>query len=521
MYKEVLFGSNVRSKILKWVNTVGDAVTSTLWPRWTHVIFEDSSFPVITKDWVTVAQQIMLEDKFENMWVFVAREAAEKTNRNAWDGTTSTIAILQAILNEWHKYVEAWMNPVLIKRGMDEASKVIVELLEKKSKNVISEEEKLNIATISANNSKELWELIVSVINEVGKDWVVTVTNSSNENTEVEYVKGTRVESGYAHPAFVNDAKRWVNEFSNPAIIVCDEDITQQNQVIPLAQMLIANGKTNAVLFASSIEWSALAFLIQNHLMGKFTIVPVRLPSFSSYQKDLMRDLSSLTNAKILGENQAKTLKTASIEDVGSCENLVIGRNYTIISWGKWNIEERIEEIKSLLETETDTFVKEKLKDRLGKISGKVASIRVWGSSVTEQTEIKYRIEDAINSTKSAMEEWIVEWAGTTLLRCSTEMEITPESPEFNAWVEIVRNAICKPFKKIIENGGWNADAIMWKVLESWVWYNSLKNCLEDLFVAGIIDPKKVVKNEVINSIATAWILLTSSVGIATVEEKK
>lgn len=521
MYKEVLFGSNVRSKILKGVNVVGDAVTSTLWPRGTHVIFEDNSFPIITKDWVTVAQQTFLEDKFENMWVLVAREAAEKTNRNAWDWTTSTIAILQAILNEGHKYVEAWMNPVLIKRWMDEASKVIVDILDTKVKEVISEEEKLNIATISANNNRDLWELIVSVINEVGKDWVVTVTNSSNENTEVEYVKGTKVESGYAHQAFINDSKRLITEFNNPSIIICDEDITQQNQVIPLAQMLIANWKTNAILFASSIEWSALAFLIQNHLMGKFTIIPVKLPSFSSYQKDLMRDLSSLTGAKVLGENQAKTLKTASVEDIGTCENLVVWRNYTIISWGKGNVEERIEEIKALLETETDPFIKEKLKDRLWKISGKVANIRVWGSSVTEQTEIKYRIEDALNSTRSAIEDGIVEGAWTTLLRCSTEMEIAPEWPEFNAWVEIVRNAICKPFKKIIENGWGNADAIMWKVLESWIWYNSLKNCLEDLFEAWIIDPKKVVKNEVINSVATAGILLTSSVGIANVEEKK
>lgn len=520
-YKEIKFNEDARSKIIAWVNKVSDAVCTTLGPRGSHVIFQEIEYPTVTKDWVTVAQQIRLEDRFESMWAMLAREAAEKTNNEAWDGTTSTVAILKNIVNEWNKYIIAWMNPVLLKRWMDNAVDTVLEELWKIRKDVKTREDKVSIATISANNDGKLWEMIVSVIDEVWSDWVVSVTTNNSFETEVDYVNGTKLDSWFESSIFINDPKRLATEFKDPVIIVTSDVISQQKQLVPIMEKLLWADKKDIVLFAWGVEWQALAFLVQNYIKWVFTCVPVRLPSFGWYQKDIMRDFSKLIWATILWEEYGRKIQEWTLEDTGTCDNILISRDSSILTGWSWDITSNIEEVKSMLSNETDPFRIEKLKERLGKLTGKIANIKVWGASQTEQSEVRYRIEDSLNSTKSAIQDGIVEWGGTALLRISEKLNpIDGEWREFNAGISIVKEAIRSPFKNIINNWGDNAEAILGKVLESKNGYNALTQKYEDLFKAWVIDPFKVVKNEVVNATATAGILLTSSCAIANVEDK-
>jgi chaperonin GroEL len=520
MYKELLFDAEARNKILKGVQIVGKAVSSTLGPRGNNVIFEESSYPTITKDGVTVAQQVFLEDKFENMGAMIAREAAENTNREAGDGTTTTIVLLQAIFEEGHKAVASGMNPILIKRGMDFAADEIVKLLNKQAKKVTTEKEKLQIATISANNDESIGKLIADVIGKVGVDGTITVTNSNNLKTEVEYVNGTKLSQGYQSHVFINDPKHLAAVAENPKIIICTDDITMQAQLVPLFQKLITAGERNLILLANRIEGQALAFLVQNFLQGKFTCVPVKVPSFGDYQRDLIYDLAKLTNATVVGREDSKRLEDADIEDCGTCESVIVSRDQTILLGATGDVKDRIQEVKALLIIEQDEYRKDKLKIRLGRLTGSIANIKVGGASESEQTEIKYRIEDALNATKSAIEEGIVEGGGMALLKCVEGLKVVAKNKEFDTGVEIVRKALSMPLKKIADNGGVSGEAVVGKVLDHGIGYNALTDTYEDLFKAGIIDPKKVVRHEILNAVATSGILLTNSCAIIRKEEK-
>ncbi|MDP1729478.1 MAG: TCP-1/cpn60 chaperonin family protein, partial [archaeon] len=309
MYKKILFNSEARNKILKGVQIVGDAVSSTLGPRGNNVIFEESSYPTITKDGVTVARQVFLKDKFENMGAMLSREAAENTNRIAGDGTTTTIVLLKAIYEEGHKAVASGMNPILIKRGMDFASEQIVKELDKQAKKITTEEEKLQIATISANNDGKIGKLITDVLNKVGVDGTITVTNSNTLDIVVDYVNGTKLDQGYQSHMFINDPKSLSVNMSNPKIVICTDDITMTSQLIKILERFITKGEKNILLLTNSIGGPALSFLVQNYLQGKFICVPVKIPSFGDYQKDLVYDIAALTGATVLGKEESKKLE--------------------------------------------------------------------------------------------------------------------------------------------------------------------------------------------------------------------
>lgn len=520
--KEILFNEKARKKIVDGVNIVADAVTSTLGPKGNNVIFEESTYPTITKDGVTVAQQISLEDKFENMGAMMAREAAENTNREAGDGTTSTVALLRAIVNEGNKYITAGMNPILLKRGMDIALKDVLGEIDKQVRKIKTDEEKLSIATISTNNDTELGKLIAEVIEKTGVNGVVTVTTSSSLKTEVEYVQGTKLDRGYASHYFINNGKRLQAEMENPAIIITTDKVVMQSQLVDIIQDLLRVGKRNILLLADKIEGQALAFLTQNHLLGKFTCIPVELPSFGHYQRDIVKDIATLTGAIVLGEEEAKRLSDGRVEDTGTCENVIVGMRHTILQGADGDVSENIEEVKALLKEEKDLFNKEKLKERLGKLTGSIANIKVGGASETDQTEIRYRIEDALNATKSAIEDGIVEGAGIALLKVG--VALSPEKiigKEQVAGYDIVKDALRAPSKKILENAGLSADAILAKIIELDKGYNVLTDEYANLHEIGIIDPARCVKQEIINAVATAGIILTASVAIARVEEKK
>ena len=515
MYKEIHTGVGAQEGILRGVNAVADAVAVTLGPRGRTVIFNETIFPTVTKDGVTVAQQVFLEDNLENMGVMMAREAAEKTNREAGDGTTSTVVLLRALMNEGHKMVVAGTNPVLIKRGMDVALEQALNLVEGKKKEVTTFDEKRQIATISANNDPELGGLIAKVIEETGTNGIVTVTNSATADTEVEYVKGTKLDRGYASHMFINNSKSLSSDLESPVIILTTDKISMQSQLVEMLQSVLASGAKNLVLIAGSIEGPAVSFLTQNHLLGKFTCVPIAMPSFGDYQRDLFYDLAAATGAIVLGDEESTKLKDATIEDTGTCDYIKVARNSTIITGANGDISKRIEEIETLLENEKDGFRIEKLKERLGKLSGSIANIRVGGASETEQTEVKYRIEDALNSTKSAIEDGIVEGGGTTLLR-SSEALVPGEdlTEEYLAGFNIVKKAMRTPSKQILDNAGLASDAIMAKVLESEDGYNTLTNEYQNLIDNGVIDPVRCVKNELKNAVATAGVLLTSGCAI-------
>ena len=507
MYKEIKFGENARKSIKKGVNIVADAVASTLGPRGKNVIFEESSYPTITKDGVTVANQVFLKDKFENMGNMIVREAAENTNREAGDGTTTTIVLLREIFNEGYKAISSGMNPILIKKGMDNALEQILSQL--KAKEIVSDKQKEQIAIISANNDEKIGKLIADVIKKVGTDGIITVSSSNSLETSVEYIKGTKLNSGYESHLFVNERLSAIMD--NPEIIITTDKITMSSQLIPIIEKCIIAGRKNIVLFADTIEGQALAFLVQNYLQGKFTCVPVKVPSFGNYQTDLIYDIATLTQATVLGDS--KRIEEADLTDLGNTEKIIIGKQETIISGAEGNVDKRIKETKELLKKEKDIFNIEKLKARLGRLTGRIANIQVGGASESGQVELRYRMEDSINATKSAIEEGVVEGGGIALLRCKIKIDPDKEE-EYITGQKIIQKVLDAPLKTIVNNGGLSGESVVAKVKEATIGYNALTNKYEDLFLSGIIDPKKVVKNEIINAVSTAGILLSADCAI-------
>jgi chaperonin GroEL len=522
MNKEILFNQDARKKIIDGLNVAARAVVSTLGPRGQNVIFEDSIYPTITKDGVTVAQQVFLEDKFENMGVMMAREAAENTNREAGDGTTTTVLLLSTLINEANKYIITGMNPFLLKKGIDIGKDIVLSLLERQVKKLETLEDKKSVAIISANNDEKLGSLIAEVIDTTGLDGIVTVQTVADNKIDVEYIKGMRITSGYESSAFINNQKRLSANLENPAIVITSDNLLTQNQLIAMVQTALNAGKREIVLFANRIEGAALAFLVQNHMLGKFTCVPVKFSSYSDFKHELLYDLATLVNAKVVGDEESVSLDNITSDCFGTCKTAIINRDTTIISGGDGDVTGRIEEVKALMEDEKDTYIIDRLKDRLGRLTGSIANIKVGGASETEQTEIKYRIEDAINATRSAIQDGIVEGGGVALIKCYKDFkpEMHAEHPDVIAGIEIVKKSLLAPLRTIVNNGGGNGDAIIGKVIDSNTGYNALTEEFGDLLEMGVIDPVKVVRNEVINACATAGILLTSGAAITIKKEK-
>ncbi len=518
MYKDLLFWKKLRDEFVKWVDILADAVVSTLWPKWRNVIFTESSYPTITKDWVTVASQIMLKNKYQNMWVMLAREASENTNREAWDWTTSTISILRSIVKRWAKEIESWINPVLMKRWMDYASSKICDFIKQTKKDIKTDSDRENISIISANNDKELWKIISDTIKSVWKDWVITVSWWMWKWIDVEYIEWIKIDSWYESHLVINDRKRLTSRLENPVIIITTDKLDMQSQLLDVIQNSLKAQKRNILLIASAIEWTALAFLIWNHLQDKFSVIPVKMSSFWDYQRDLLYDLAKKTWATVVWDDCPVKLKMANIEHFWTCDTVVASKDDTILVWANWDVKDRQDEVKALLESEKDTFKIEKLKQRLGRLTWKIANIKILTNSETEQTEIKYRVEDAINAVKSAIDEWVVLWAWTSLLKISDMMNdnVKKMSKDERIWYEIVRESIKSPFRQIIINAWLNPSGIEKEIEKSnnKKCFNVLTSEYCDWFASWIIDPAKCVKNEVLNAVSAASILLTSEVWI-------
>lgn len=517
MYKDLKFWEDLRGSFVKWVDVLAKAVVSTLGPKGRNVIFWESQYPTITKDWVTVASQITLEDQYENMGVMMAREAAENTNREAWDGTTSTIAILRKIISEGSKKLQSWINPVLMKKGMDLAASEIVSYIDKRKVLLKTDKAKSSIATISANNDKNLGNKIASTIKEVWENGVITVSWGLGDGVEVEYVDGFKIDSGYESHMVINDRKRLTAELEDPALILTTDTLSLQSQMIDVVQTAIKAWKKNLVIVAESIEWTALAFLLANHMQDKFSCIPIKMSSFGDYQKDLLYDLSKKTGATVLWDECPISLKDASEEHFGKCKSVLSTKDYSVVLGAVEDVSDRIDEVRALLKDEKDIFKVEKLKERLGKLTGKIANIKILTSSETEQTEIKYRVEDAINATRSAIEDGVVTGAWTALLNAANSLKIDFKklSKDEIVGAKIVLDAIKEPFYSILRNA-WVKSKKIEKILmgNPCNCYNVLTWRFVDSFEWWIIDPAKCVKNEVLNSVSAASILLTSEVWI-------
>ncbi|MEJ5284169.1 MAG: chaperonin GroEL [Brevinematales bacterium] len=527
MAKELLFSSDAHQKILLGVEKLAKAVSATLGPRGRNVVI-DKKFgaPTVTRDGVTVAKEIELEDKFENMGAQLVREVATKTNDVAGDGTTTATVLAYAIIKEGFKNVTAGSNPTLIKRGIDKAVNKVVEELKKIAKPVSSREEIRDVAAISANNDKEIGEYIAEAMDKVGKDGVITVEESKSMDTFVEVVEGMQFDRGYLSPYMVTNAETMVAELEDPFILLYDKKISSLKEIVPLLETIAQSGRP-LLLIAEDIEGEALATLILNKLRGSLTSVAVKAPAFGDRRKAMLEDIAILTGGNVISEEKGMKLENATLQDLGRAKRVKVDKENTVIVDGagsKEAIQARIKQIKKQIEETTSDYDREKLQERLAKLSGGVAVIKVGAATEVELKEKKARVEDALSATKAAVEEGVVPGGGLSLLLCQKVLEnFKGENEEEQVGIEIVKKALEAPMKKIAENAGIDGSVIVHKAKEAknHTGYNALTGEWVDMMKAGVIDPVKVERTALQNAASVAGLLLITEVMVTEKPEKE
>jgi chaperonin GroEL len=527
MAKELLFSSDAHQKILIGVEKMAKAVGATLGPRGRNVVI-DKKFgaPTVTRDGVTVAKEIELEDKFENMGAQLVREVATKTNDVAGDGTTTATVLAYSIIKEGFKNVTAGSNPTLIKRGIDKAVAKVVEELKKIAKPVSSREEIRDVAAISANNDLQIGEYIAEAMDKVGKDGVITVEESKSMDTFVEVVEGMQFDRGYLSPYMVTNAETMTAELEDPYILIYDKKISSLKEIVPLLEKIAQSGKPLLVI-AEDVEGEALATLIVNKLRGTLLSVAVKAPAFGDRRKAMLEDIAILTGGNVISEEKGMKLENATLHDLGRAKKVKIDKENTVIVDGagsKDAIQARIKQIKKQIEETTSDYDREKLQERLAKLSGGVAVIKVGAATEVELKEKKARVEDALSATKAAVEEGIVPGGGLALLICQKALEnLKGENEEEQVGIEIVKKALEAPMKKIAENAGIDGSIIVHKAKEAKnnMGYNALTGEWVDMIKAGIIDPVKVERVALQNAASVAGLLLITEVMLTEKPEKE
>ncbi len=527
MAKELLFSSDAHQKILIGVEKLAKAVSATLGPRGRNVVI-DKKFgaPTVTRDGVTVAKEIELEDKFENMGAQLVREVATKTNDVAGDGTTTATVLAYAIIKEGFKNVTAGSNPTLIKRGIDKAVAKVVEELKKIAKPVSNREEIRDVAAISANNDKEIGEYIADAMDKVGKDGVITVEESKSMDTFVEVVEGMQFDRGYLSPYMVTNPDTMVAELEDPFILIYDKKISSLKEIVPLLEKIAQSGKPLLVI-AEDVEGEALATLIVNKLRGTLVSVAVKAPAFGDRRKAMLEDIAILTGGNVISEEKGMKLENATLHDLGRAKKVKIDKENTVIVDGagsKENIQARIKQIKKLIEETTSDYDREKLQERLAKLSGGVAVIKVGAATEVELKEKKARVEDALSATKAAVEEGVVPGGGLSLLICQKVLDnLKGENEEEQVGIEIVKKALEAPMKKIAENAGIDGSVIVHKAKEAKnnTGFNALTGEWVDMMKAGVIDPVKVERTALQNAASVAGLLLITEVMVTEKPEKE
>lgn len=518
--KEIIFEEQARKKVLRGVNQIADAVKVTLGPKGRNVVIQKSyGAPLITKDGVSVAKEIELDDKFENMGAQMVREVASKTNDIAGDGTTTATVLAQAIFREGVKYVTAGQSPMSIKRGIDKSVDAIVAELKKIARPTQSEQEIEQVGTISANSDRTVGEILARAMKEVGKDGVITVEEAKGLETELKVVEGMQFDRGYLSPYFVTNADRMTVEYDKPKILLYDKKISSMNELLPILEK-VAGASRPLVIIAEDVENEALATLVVNRMRGSLQVVAVKAPGFGDRRKAMMEDIAALTGGTLITSDLGMKLEDATVDMLGESERVTIDKDNTTIVNGAGSaeaIQARVNQIRAAIEESKSDYDKEKLHERLAKLVGGVAVVQVGAATEVEMKEKKARVEDALNATRAAIEEGVVPGGGVALVRAQKALDDLklPADEQFS--VDIVRRAVEEPIRQIAENAGVDGSIVVQKVREGkdGFGYNAATDTYEDLLASGVIDPAKVTRSALQYAASIAGLLLTTDAMIA------
>ncbi|MCV0395351.1 MAG: chaperonin GroEL [Rhizobiaceae bacterium] len=525
--KDVKFSRDARERMLRGVNILADAVKVTLGPKGRNVVL-DKSFgaPRITKDGVTVAKEIELEDKFENMGAQMVREVASKTNDVAGDGTTSATVLAQAIVQEGHKAVAAGMNPMDLKRGIDLAVNEVVAGLMKTTKKIKTSEEVAQVGTISANGEKEVGQMIAEAMQKVGNEGVITVEEAKTAETELEVVEGMQFDRGYLSPYFVTNPEKMVAELEDAYILLHEKKLSNLQAMLPVLESVVQSSKP-LLIIAEDVEGEALATLVVNKLRGGLKIAAVKAPGFGDRRKAMLEDIAILTGGQVISEDLGIKLENVTLNMLGRAKKVRIEKENTTIVDGagkKSEINGRVAQIKQQIEETSSDYDREKLQERLAKLAGGVAVIRVGGSTETEVKEKKDRVDDALNATRAAVEEGIVPGGGVALLRASGVIKAKGENADQDAGINIVRRALQAPARQIATNAGAEASIVAGKILDNksaTFGFNAQTGEYGDMIAMGIVDPTKVVRTALEDAASIAGLLVTTEAMIAEAPKKE
>jgi chaperonin GroEL len=525
--KEVKFSRDARERMLRGVNILADAVKVTLGPKGRNVVI-DKSFgaPRITKDGVTVAKEIELEDKFENMGAQMVREVASKTNDIAGDGTTTATVLAQAIVQEGGKAVAAGMNPMDLKRGIDLAVAEVVKDLVKKAKKIKTSEEVAQVGTISANGETEIGEMIAKAMQKVGNEGVITVEEAKTADTELEVVEGMQFDRGYLSPYFVTNPEKMVADLEDAYILLHEKKLSNLQALLPVLEAVVQTSKP-LVIISEDVEGEALATLVVNKLRGGLKIAAVKAPGFGDRRKAMLEDIAILTGGQVISEDLGIKLESVTLDMLGRAKKVSISKENTTIVDGngkKAEINARVAQIKQQIDETTSDYDREKLQERLAKLAGGVAVIRVGGATEVEVKEKKDRVDDALNATRAAVEEGIVPGGGVALLRASAALTIKGVNADQDAGINIVRRALQAPARQIATNAGDEASIVVGKILENkkdTYGYNAANGEYGDLIALGIVDPVKVVRTALQDAASVAGLLVTTEAMIAEAPKKE
>lgn len=528
MAKQIQFSHDARTSLKNGVDKLANAVKVTLGPRGRNVVL-DKKFgsPIITNDGVTIAKEIELEDAYENMGAQLCKEVAEKTHDLAGDGTTTATLLAQAIIEEGFKHVTAGVNPMYLKRGLDKASKIIIDKIHEFSKEINNQDEIAQIATISANNDPEVGKIIAEAMKSVSNEGIINVEEAKSIESSLEKVEGMQFDRGYISPYFATNTDKMIAELEDAYILIYDKKITAVKDILPILQEISQAGKP-ALIIAEDIEGEALAALVVNRLRGALNVCAVKAPGFGDRRKAMLEDIAILTGGTVISEEVGKKLETTTLEDLGSARKIIIDKDNTIIREGQGDaasIKSRVSQLKQQVEDATSDYDKEKLQERLAKLSSGVAVIKIGAATETEMKEKKARVDDALHATRAAIEEGIVSGGGTTLIQAAKALlDFVGDNHEETVGASILRKALEKPTYQIAKNAGEEGAIVVEKLKNSsdvHFGYNAATNVFEDLFAAGVIDPAKVVRSAVQNAVSIAGLFLTTECIITDIPEKE
>ena len=525
MSKVIKFNEDARKSLEIGVDTLADAVKITLGPKGRNVVLDRGfGMPIITNDGVTIAKEIELDDPIENLGAQIVKEVATKSNDVAGDGTTTATVLAQALIKEGLKMVASGANPVFIRKGMEQATKKVIEELAKRAKKIESNEEIAQVGAISAGD-KEIGNLIAQAMEKVGESGVITVEEAKSLDTTLEVVEGMQFDNGYLSPYMVSDTERMVVELDNPYLLITDKKITSMKELLPILEKTVETGSPMMII-AEDVHGEPLATLVVNKLRGTLNVVAVKAPAFGDRRKAMLQDIAILTGGEVISEEKGIKLEMTEIDFLGQAKKVRVSKDNTVIVDGlgmKEEIEARVHQLKHQIEETTSDYDREKLQERLAKLSGGVAVIKVGAATETEMKERKLRIEDALNATKAAIEEGIVPGGGTILVEISKAIEDFKLEGEEGLGVEIVKKALFSPLRQIVINAGLDSGVVLEKVRnsEQGIGFDAANEEYVDMVKVGIIDPAKVTRSAIQNAISVSSVLLTTEVAVGNKKEEK